>query len=166
MMVSIHLEGQPHLACMLPNNIAFVLEVARNRLNNPLFLTDATDPNFTRATGSQGLVLYLSSTYVYAPLFTEQPEHSPAVSRLWMYPRLWLEVFETSSDLQIGQPLIRSFALNDDGSLPGRIDDKFGVRNRGVSNDVELRSVRPAHHHVTATLWTMECIINNPYEWK
>lgn len=151
---------------MLPNNIAFVLEVARHRLNNPLFLTDATDPNFTGATGCKGLVLYPNSVYVYAPLFTEQPEHSPAISRLWMYPGLWLEVFETSSDLQIGQALIRSFALDDDGSLPGRIDDEFGVRNRGVSNDVELRSVRPAYHHVTTTLWTMGCIINNPYDRK
>lgn len=109
---------------------------------------------------------YPSSTNVYSPLFTEQPEHSPAVSRLRMYPGLRLEVFETSSDLQIGQALIRSFALDDDVSLPGRVDDEFGVRNRGVSNDVELRSVRPTHHHVTTTLWTMEYMINDPYGWK
>jgi hypothetical protein len=83
-----------------------------------------------------------------------------------MYPGLWLEVLEASSDLQIGQAFVRSFALDDDGSLPGRIDDKFGVRNRGISNDVEFRSVGPAYHHVTTTLWTIVRIINNPYLWK
>src|SRR5258706_3195670 len=112
---------------MLPNNIAFVLEVARHRLNNPLFLSDATNPNFTGATGCESLAVYPSSTYVYSPLFTEQPEHSPAVSRLRMYPGLWLEVFETNSDLQIGQALIRPFALDYHGSLPGRIDVKSAL---------------------------------------
>jgi len=148
---------------MLPNKIAFVLEVARHHLHNLLFLTDAADPNFTRATGCERSALYQILNYVYPPLFTKQSEHSPAVSRLRVYPGLWLEVLETSSDLQIGQALIRSFALDDNGSLPGSIDDMFGVRNRGISNDLELRSVRPSHHHVTTTLWAIECIISNPY---
>jgi len=120
---------------MLQNETVLVLEVARHCLDNSLFLADAADPNFTRAA-----------------LFTQQPENSPPVFRSRLHPSLWLEVLETSSDLQISQTLIRPFTLENDGSLPGRIDDKIGLWNRGISNDVEFCSVRPAHHHVTTAL--------------